>query len=120
MFYIVHVHKDNISISQGHIYTRCPGKDAIGTYMFQIFIQLIISGNRKLNLKAHFQKENFVKCDWPTQIFRWKKILNNNDIFGRAGRRSRSAGAGAPAYFAGAGTGAGVGKLRQKLRQTKL
>jgi hypothetical protein len=28
----------------------------------------------------------------------------------------RSAGAGAPAYFAGAG----VGKLRQKLRQTKL
>jgi hypothetical protein len=32
----------------------------------------------------------------------------------RAGRRS--AGAGAPAYFAGAG----VGKLRQKLRQTKL
>jgi hypothetical protein len=38
----------------------------------------------------------------------------------RAGRRSRSAGPGAPAYFAGAGTGAGVGKLRQKLRQTKL
>jgi hypothetical protein len=38
----------------------------------------------------------------------------------RAGRRSRSAGAGPPAYFAGAGTGAGVGKLRQKLRQTKL
>ena len=28
------------------------------------------------------------------------------------------AGAGVPAYFAGAG--AGVGKLRQKLRQTKL
>jgi hypothetical protein len=22
------------------------------------------------------QKENFVKCDWPTQIFRRKKILN--------------------------------------------
>ena len=34
----------------------------------------------------------------------------------RAVRRSRSTGA--PAYFAGAG--AGVGKLRQKLRQTKL
>jgi hypothetical protein len=30
------------------------------------------------------------------------------------------AGARAPAYFAGAGAGAGVGKLRQKLRQTKL
>jgi hypothetical protein len=38
----------------------------------------------------------------------------------RAVRRSRSTGAGAPAYFAGAGAGAGVGKLRQKLRQTKL
>jgi hypothetical protein len=52
-------HKDNISISQGHIYTRCPGKDAIGTCMFQIFIQLIISGNRKLNLKAHFRSGKF-------------------------------------------------------------
>jgi hypothetical protein len=47
---------------------------------------------------------------------------NLRTLEGRAGRRSRSAGAGpgAPAYFAGAGTGAGVGKLRQKLRQTKL
>ena len=47
---------------------------------------------------------------------------SNPYLAGRAGRRSRSAGAGpgAPAYFAGAGTGAGVGKLRQKLRQTKL
>jgi hypothetical protein len=49
-------------------------------------------------------------------------LTNSSKICGRAGRRSRSAGAGpgAPAYFAGAGTGAGVGKLRQKLRQTKL
>jgi hypothetical protein len=47
---------------------------------------LIISISTEENFP---QKENFVKCDWPTQIFRRKKILKlkifllSNDIFGK-------------------------------------
>ena len=41
------------------------------------------------------RKEKFVKCDWPTQIFRRKKILKlkifsfNNDIFGKFSVRGK-------------------------------
>jgi hypothetical protein len=41
-------------------------------------------------LKNFPQKENFAKCDWPTQTFRRKKISSrkfsifNNDIFGNS------------------------------------
>jgi hypothetical protein len=49
----------------------------------------ISSHLRSISTQKNFpQKENFVKCDWPTQIFRRKKILKlkfstfNNDIFG--------------------------------------
>ena len=40
-------------------------------------------------LRKISRKENFVKCDWPTQIFRrkkfwsWKFSTFNNDIFGK-------------------------------------
>jgi hypothetical protein len=46
-----------------------------------------------ISTQKKFQKENFVKCDWRTQILRRKKILKlkifnfystfNNDIFGK-------------------------------------
>jgi hypothetical protein len=56
----------------------------------------LVNGSGSQSLKAYFttqenspQKENFVKCDWPTQIFRGKKSLKVenfqllNDIFGK-------------------------------------
>jgi hypothetical protein len=30
---------------------------------------------KNIVLKAHYHSGNFVKCDWPTQIFRGKKIF---------------------------------------------
>ena len=45
---------------------------------------------RRISTQENFpRKEKFVKCDWPTQIFRWKKNLKlkifnfYNDIFGK-------------------------------------
>jgi hypothetical protein len=35
-----------------------------------------IAVNMAISVQENFpQKENFVKCDWPTQIFRRKNIL---------------------------------------------
>ena len=59
----------------------------------------------------------YCKMYFPSVV---QNSLKTTCILNRAVHRSRSTGAGAPAYFAGAGAGAGVGKLRQKLRQTKL
>jgi hypothetical protein len=47
-----------------------------------------------ISTKENFQrKEKFVKCDWPTQIYRRKKILKlkifNNDIFGKFSVRGK-------------------------------
>jgi hypothetical protein len=44
--------------------------------MRQTNILLPMSFIKAISMQENFpQKENFVKCDWPTEIFRRKKIL---------------------------------------------
>jgi hypothetical protein len=59
-------------------------KIADGNYQVEIYIHFITC-KAHISTQENFpRKENFVKCDWLTQIFRRKKILKlkiNNDIF---------------------------------------
>jgi hypothetical protein len=44
----------------------------------KIYVILMLQ-ERRISTQENFpQKENFAKCDWPTQIFRRKKILKLN------------------------------------------
>ena len=59
-----------------------PVSSLIIIYEFRIFT--LLAAWDSVSVKAHFhsenfpQKENFVKCDWPTQIFRWKNFEVEN------------------------------------------